>query len=163
MNCPQMLYTGIYEAQGHDQIQIWDQLYLEESPEGLAVRSGSLCSSHPQGQNSAKRIVKNPTSFCTRKAPYSETVPRGGIRCVSPFQSREPSPPVSLTTVTESGSQVTRMIPSPVGTAPLTGWPGGQGITSNRAYPGAVGRTPRKYRVSSITGPAAQAWHRLFP
>ena len=27
----------IYEVQGHDRIQSWERIYLEEGPEGLAV------------------------------------------------------------------------------------------------------------------------------
>ena len=29
--------TRIYDVQGHDRIQSWERIYLEEGPEGLAV------------------------------------------------------------------------------------------------------------------------------
>ena len=39
----------IYEVQGHDRIQSWERIYLEEGPEGLAVeRRGRKSTGRPK-------------------------------------------------------------------------------------------------------------------
>ena len=45
--------AGLYDVQGHDRIQSWERIYLEEGPEGLAVeRRGRRSTGRPKKQPS---------------------------------------------------------------------------------------------------------------